>query len=382
MACFPVGPDLVGLEDRVDEDVRAGFDRDGGDVFGRHGLFGDLLQAGGVVPGNADVRQGQRQADVLIEREYGFESHLIVVFEDELADGAEGDDFPVARVLAFGQRGKAAIEGVGAGASGRFDADAGEQGVDFDDVLHGFGQFVVLHVGESLAAFGHQGRVAQFRKSHRGQRRLVAGADAVLRVRIDVGFGFKISRERVAHAEGQVFCRGVEDDLGVDEYEVWVAFIINRARVFPGFGVGRRQSRSRRVGGGDGRDRDDGRVGLNPCVFPGVHRLAAADPDDHVGVRFACHGSQTVELCPSRLPPEGFAGDHQPFGFKGLGQHRGQLVHKGRRDHGEGPRRFQIGAPFGEVFNFPGPLNVFGRAGKSPCLKCHNNILPLRFLLL
>ena len=366
MACFPVGPDLVGLEDRVDEDVRAGFDRHSRDVLGGHGLFGDLFQAGGVVPRNADVRQGQRQADVLIEREDGFEGRLIVVFEDELADGAEGDDFPVARVLAFGQRGKAAVEGVGAGAPGGFDADPGEQCVDFDDVFHRFGQLVMFDVGEGLAAFGHQRRVAEFRQGHRGQRRLVPGADAVLRVGIHVGLRFEISRQRVAHSVGQVFRRRVEDDLGIDEHQIRVALVVNRAGVFAAFGVGRRQRRGRGVGRGDGRDGHNRRAGLNPGVFPGVHRLAAADADHHVGVRFARQRRQPVQLGPGRLPAEGFAGDHQPFGFKGLRQHRGQLVHKGRRDHGEGPRRFQIGAPFGQIFDFAGALNVFRWARECP----------------
>ena len=242
--------------------------------------------------GDAQLLHGDRQIHRVHEAHELLDLCQRGVFNDHLGDQGEGHLLAVEGLLPAGGLGEAGVDAVPGSQAAVDKADAAEQGVGLDDVLHGLGHGLCLDRFEGGHAVLHQDVIAFPGHGHGGTGGAVAAGDAVGRGGALAGQGLKPGGQRVADAGGEEPGRSLGNDLGVHQHKLRAAAGPAPAQMHPLGGVDGGPVGCRSVaGGGGGRD-DAGLVHLVRHKLGGVQHLAAAHAHQDVTAVSAHQGGQ------------------------------------------------------------------------------------------
>ena len=173
-------------------------------------------------------------------------------------------------------------------------------------------------------------------------------APHVLDVPRHARLGLKPRRQRIPHAGHEQAGRPLGDDLRIDQHQIGVlaveAVLVKNALL----GVDDRKGAARGVAGGHGRAIHHGQVEVGRRCSCGVQHLAAAGPDDHLGLVLAGGGLHPLDLGQGTLAAEGMDGVFNP------GPAEGRLPRRGQQPTGRAPGD-ETPAPAGpgRAFRFP-----------------------------
>ena len=313
---------------------------------------------------HAEVSQRRGQTDAHAEVEHFLDLIHVGVLQHELDERAERNFLTVIHLVRLGRNGEAVVDGVRAGQTAGFKADAGQIGVCLDDVLNSGRADVLLHRKAGLQAVGQQRVVARAGQNERRVRHLSARTGR--RVGVGGSLRLKVRGQRIAHAGDQQTGRSLADDVRIHQHDIGVC---GQPQVFLEHALVRvddGQRGARRVRSRDGRHDHDRLLGIVCQSLRGVVNFAAADANAHVAAEFVKARFQAVDLRLAALAVEILKMNAAPGGFKALFDHLTHAAVTGFADEHERlcAERLRV---FADVVQFALTLDVAARRNDDIC---------------
>ena len=228
-------------------------------------------------------------------------------------------------------------------------ANAGEQRIGLDDVLHGRRQRALLQRDLGLDAIGHKRLIAELGERQAGHSALTAGASAA--VGIVRRLSLEIGCERIAHTGNRQAHRARRDNRRIHQDDVGVCLKEEVLVELAVIGIEHRKRRARCIGRGDGGANDNRGLQVIGDGLRGVEDLAATDADDDVATVVAGERNQAIDLALGALAVKVLK---QQLGL-GLGKTAldlstdALLARRCHDDEGLSAERLDIGAELGQL---------------------------------
>ena len=228
-------------------------------------------------------------------------------------------------------------------------ANAGEQRICLDDVLHGRRERTLLQRNLGLDAIGHKRLIAELGERQTSHTALAASTGAA--VGIMRRLGLKVGCERIAHTGNRQAHRARRDDRRIHQDNVGVCLKEEIFIELAVIGVEHRKCRARCIGRSDGGANDNRGFQVIGNGLRGVENLTATDTDDDVATVVASERNQAIDLALGALAVKVLK---QQLGL-GLGKAAldlgtdALLARRRHDDEGLSAERLDIGAELGEL---------------------------------